>query len=131
MTSFVWVLADVVIALHGEQLAEHGGPVGIRDRGGLESCLVRPQNIAVYDAEVDVATLAAAYAYGIARNHPFVDGNKRAALVTAELFLELNGYTLTASDTECVVTMVQLADGSVSEEALAQWFRDNSAPMSL
>jgi len=122
---YVWVRTDVVLALHDEQLAEHGGPMGVRDFGGLESCLARPQNMAAYDTEVDIAALAAVYAFGIARNHPFVDGNKRVALVVAELFLELNGYELVASDTECVVTMISLADGRLSEETLAQWFTDN------
>ena len=126
MTGFVWVRTDVILALHDEQIAEHGGLAGVRDIGGLESALARPQNIAAYDEEADVTTLAAAYAFGIARNHPFADGNKRAALVTAELFLALNGYTLTASDADCVVTILELAEGSLTEDALAAWLRDNA-----
>jgi death-on-curing protein len=126
MTAYVWVLADVVLALHDEQLAEHGGSAGIRDVGGLESALARPQDIAAYDEDVDTTGLAAAYAFGIARNHPFVDGNKRTALVTAELFLALNGYALTASDSECVVAMLELADGAMPEDTLTEWFKDNS-----
>ncbi|NKB59347.1 MAG: type II toxin-antitoxin system death-on-curing family toxin [Alphaproteobacteria bacterium] len=129
MTSYVWVLTDVVLALHEEQLAEHGGAVGVRDLGGLESGLARPQNMAAYDEDIDAAGLAAAYAFRIARNHPFVDGNKRVALVTAELFLALNGYVLTATDSECVIAMVELAEGVMAEDRLVNWFRDNSEPL--
>ncbi len=129
MTAYVWVLADVVLALHDEQLAAHGGATGVRDPGGLESALARPRNLAAYDEDADSARLASAYAYGIARSHPFIDGNKRAALVTAELFLALNGYALTASDSECVITMLELASGALSEDSLATWFRDNSEPL--
>ena len=129
MTAHVWVLADVVLALHDEQLAAHGSATGVRDPGGLESALARPQNLAAYDEDADTAQLASAYAYGIARSHPFIDGNKRAALVTAELFLALNGYALTASDSECVITMHELASGALPEDSLATWFRDNSEPL--
>jgi death-on-curing protein len=122
--AWVWVAAPVVSAIHDEQLAEHGGPSGVRDAGLLESALARPRNAASY-GDPDAAELAAAYAYGIARNHPFVDGNKRAALVVSELFLNLNGYELTADDAACVMTFQALADGSLSETELAAWLRAN------
>ena len=125
---WVWVDLSVVLALHDEHLAEHGGPVGVRDRSALESALARPANKALYE-DVDVATLAAAYAYGIARNHPFVDGNKRTGFVVAELFLMLNGHALTASNVECVSTFLDLAAGTMTEEALARWFRDHMEPL--
>jgi len=129
MTEFVWVLTETVVALHGEQLAEHGGRDGIRDKGLLESALARPRNMAAYEGCQDIATLAAAYAYGIARDHPFADGNKRAAFVTAELFLVLNGFQLTAADADCLLAMVALADGALSEEDLVEWFQENRTPL--
>jgi death-on-curing protein len=120
--NWLWVLPQVAEAAHGEQLAEHAGGEGVRDAGLLASALARPQNLAVYGAP-DVAALAAAYAYGIARNHPFVDGNKRTAAVVSETFLMLNGHALAASDAEVVVAFVSLAAGELSEEELADWFR--------
>ena len=120
--NWVWVLPQVAEAAHAEQLAEHGGGEGVRDAGLLASALARPQNLAVYGAP-DVAALAAAYAYGIARNHPFVDGNKRTAAVVSETFLMLNGHALAASDAEVVVAFVALATGELSEDELADWFR--------
>ncbi|WP_142849626.1 type II toxin-antitoxin system death-on-curing family toxin [Telmatospirillum sp. J64-1] len=123
MTDWVWAELAVVLALHEEHLAEHGGKAGVRDEGLLISALARPANRAAYDGEADIAALAAAYAYGIARNHPFFDGNKRTALVVAELFLALNGHELTASDAECVTMFLALAAGEVEEEALAEWMR--------
>ncbi len=125
MTPFVWVLKEVVLAIHGEQLAEHGGRDGLRDDGLVDSALARPQNMADFDACDHIARLAAAYAYGICNNHGFVDGNKRTALVTAELFLALNGYELTASDSDCVIMMLSVADGTTEEEELIEWFQDN------
>lgn len=113
-------------AAHAEQLAEHGGPEGVRDAGGLESALSHPVNLASY-GEPDVAELAAAYAWGIARNHPFVDGNKRTAAVVSETFLALNGHALTASDAEVVVAIVALAAGELTEAELADWFRGHLA----
>lgn len=110
------------MAAHAEQIAEHGGGEGVRDAGLLESAMARPQNLASY-GEPDAAALAAAYAYGIARNHPFVDGNKRTAAVVSETFLILNGYTLTATDAELVVAFLALAAGELSEEETADWFR--------
>lgn len=119
---WTWVALAVAEAAHAEQLAEHGGGEGVRDAGLLESAMARPQNLAVY-GEPDVAALAAAYGFGIARNHPFVDGNKRTAAVVAETFLVLNGYALMASDAELVVAILALATGELSEDELADWFR--------
>lgn len=121
-TDWIWVTLAVATAAHAEQLAEHGGGEGVRDEGLLESAMARPQNLAVY-GDPDAAALAAAYAYGIARNHPFVDGNKRTAAVVSETFLVLNGFGLTASDAELVVTFLALAAGELSEEELADWLR--------
>lgn len=126
MTEPEWLTKALNLAVHDEQLAEHGGGIGVRDSGLLESALVRPQNRLAYDISADLPALAAAYAFGLARNHPFVDGNKRTAFVAAELFLELNGMTLTASDDDCVLTMVRLAAGEIEEEAFAAWLRENS-----
>lgn len=124
MKAFIWIAEAVVLALHEEQLAEHGGAVGVRDLGLLQSALARPQHLAAY-GEPDVAALAAAYGYGLVRNHPFVDGNKRAAFTVTELFLTLNGYELGAEDPSCVVTMLRLAEGSVAETEFAAWIRAN------
>lgn len=118
----IWVDIAVALAAHDEQLAEHGGARGVRDRGMLESAMARPQNLVAY-GDPDAADLAAAYAFGIARNHPFVDGNKRTAAVVSETFLMLNGYALDCSDVELVVTFLSLAAGELSAEALAEWFR--------
>jgi death on curing protein len=123
---WVWVTLDVAITAHAEQLAEHGGSEGVRDERLLESAMARPQNLAAY-GEPDTAALAAAYAFGIARNHPFVDGNKRSAAVVSETFLVLNGHRLTATDAELVVAFLALAAGELSEEELADWFRQRVA----
>ena len=122
MEAWNWIDTSVVLAIHDEQLAEHGGAAGIRDPGLLDSALGRPRNLAAY-ADPDHADLAAAYAYGIARNHPFVDGNKRTAFVAAELFLVLNGFELAAEDTDCVLTMLAFAAGELDEAAFAAWIR--------
>ncbi|MBA3670221.1 MAG: type II toxin-antitoxin system death-on-curing family toxin [Sphingomonas sp.] len=119
---WTWVATDVAVAAHAEQLAEHGGGEGVRDGGLLESAMARPQNLAAY-GEPDAADLAAAYAFGIARNHPFVDGNKRTAVVVSETFLALNGRSLGASDAELVVAFLALAAGELSEVEMADWFR--------
>jgi len=123
---WVWVALAVAEAAHLEQLAEHGGGQGVRDARLLDSAMARAQNIAAY-GEPDAAALAAAYAFGIARNHPFVDGNKRTAAVVAETFLVLNGYTLNTTDAELVVAVMALAAGDLSEEELADWFRGHLA----
>ena len=126
MSDWLWVDIEVALAAHDEQLAEHGGAPGMRDRAMLEGALARPLNLIAY-GEPDVADLAAAYAYGIARNHPFVDGNKRTALVVSETFLLINGYELTASNAEVVVAFVALAAGELDVPVLADWFRSHIA----
>lgn len=123
MSEPVWIDLEVVLAIHDEQLAEHGGQPGVRDRGLLESALARPRNRFAH-GEHSLARLAASYAFGISRNHPFLDGNKRTSLVVAELFLELNSLQLTATDAECVSTFLQLAAGNITEGALADWISD-------
>ena len=124
-----WVEKDVVLAIHDEQLAEHGGMKGLRDESLLLSALARPQNLAAYGTP-GVADLAASYAVGIARNHAFMGGNKRTALVVAAgVFLPLNGYKLTASDGETVRVMLTVADGSTAEQELALWFRTHTIPV--
>lgn len=124
----IFVSKAVVLALHDEQLAEHGGADGIRDEGLLESALARPANIAAHSSDADLAIFAAAYAYGLARNHPFIDGNKRTSLVTAELFLALNGAEIVVSDPELLDVWLRLADGTLSEADLADWIRAGLSP---
>ena len=125
--AWVWIEDAVVLAVHDEQLAEHWGAAGTRDAGLLASALARPQQLAAYgEPPPGVHALAAAYAYGIARNHPFIDGNKRTAFVCAELFLVLNGWRLTASDADCVTRMLALAAGDLDEAAFAAWLRAGS-----
>lgn len=125
--TWIWVTLDVAIAAHAEQLAEHGGAEGVRDLGALESAMARPLNLALY-GEPDVAELAASYAFGIARNHPFVDGNKRTAAVVSETFLALSGFTLAASDAELVVAFLELAAGELTEGQIAAWFHEFVEP---
>ena len=124
---WVWIDPAVLLAVHDEQLAEHGGAAGTRDAGLFESALARPHNLALY-GEPDAADLAAAYGYGIARNHPFIDGNKRTAFVAVEVFLALNGHELVAGDADCVVTMLDVAAGTLTEAAFAQWLRAHMQP---
>ncbi len=119
---WIWVTPAVAEAAHAEQLVEHGGAEGVRDPGLLDSAMARPHNLAAYGSP-DGADLAAAYAYGIARNHPFVDGNKRTAAVVSETFLVLNGHALDASDAEVVVAFLALAADELSEPEMADWFR--------
>jgi death-on-curing protein len=118
----VWVDLDVVLAIHEEQLAEHGGADGVRDMGLLQSALARPQNLVAYGSP-DLADLAAAYAGGVVRNHPFVDGNKRTAWVVAETFIELNGFELVADDVGSYETMLALAEARIDEAAFPAWMR--------
>jgi len=125
MSGWVWIERAVVLAIHNEQLAEHGGLTGIRDEGLLESALARPLNLAAYHTP-DCADLAAAYGFGITRNHPFMDGNKRTAFVVIELFLAMNGNELVAEDADCVLTMFALAAGEFEEPSLAAWIRERS-----
>lgn len=119
-----WLTADLVIAFHDEQLREFGGPAGIRDEGALESALGRARNRWAYEGG-DLPRLAAAYAFGIARNHPFVDGNKRAALLAVITFLGLNDVEFTASEAEAVVMIRDLAAGAIDEDVLSRWIADN------
>ena len=118
----VWLDAAIALAIHDRQLAEHGGGTGVRDHGALDSALARPLNRWHY-GEDDLAALAAAYAYGVARNHPFVDGNKRTAWVLARLFLALNQAALSFAAEDAIRAMLALAAGELEEEALAAWFR--------
>ncbi len=120
-----WVAADVVFAVHDRQLAEHGGLDGLRDRGAVESALAKPRNLAAYGTP-DAAELAAAYAYGLARNHGFADGNNRTAWVVARLFLALNGYRLRFDPSEAVTIIEALAAGQLAEPHLAEWFRSRA-----
>ena len=117
-----WLLRETVLAMHNRQLAEHGGGEGLRDAGLLDSALQRPRNKHAY-GEPDLFALAAAYAYGIARNHPFVDGNKRTALVASLTFMELNGLRSTSTQAENVAVFLALAAGELEEDALADWLR--------
>jgi death-on-curing protein len=126
MTEPEWITADVALAVHEEQIAEHGGAEGVRDAGLLDSALARPRNAWAYGVE-DLCALAAALGHGIARNHPFVDGNKRTAFVCVETFLILNGLDLAASDAECVVAVLDLAAGAMTEEEFADWLRHHAA----
>lgn len=123
---WVWIEQSVILAVHDEQLVEHGGAAGVRDLSLLESALARPQQLAAY-GEPDVVALAASYGFGLAKNHPFVDGNKRTAFVAVELCLILNGSELIANDVECTLTMLALAAGDLDEAAFAEWLRRHVA----
>jgi death-on-curing protein len=122
VTVWRWVGAPVVYAVHDRQLAEHGGLDGLRDQGAIESALAPPRNL-VTCGQPDAAALAAAYAYGLARNHGFADGNKRTAWIVARLFLADNGYRLTFDKADAVRTVEAVAAGSLDDAALAEWFR--------
>lgn len=125
----IWIKQQVVIAFHEESLAEHGGPSGIRDLGLLESALARPKNLFAYsESEPSLCRLAAAYAYGITANHPFVDGNKRTAMIAALTFLKINNLRFSADKTESYLMFYGLAEGSVSEAELAEWFERSTTP---
>jgi death on curing protein len=122
-----WLTGRVVASIHQRQIQRHGGSHGTRDEGLLESALARPKNLASY-GEPTVFELAASYALGIARNHPFVDGNKRTAFVASALFLRMNGQKLDAEQAEAAVVFLRLAAGEFSEEELAEWLRRNASP---
>ena len=128
MINWNWLDRNVLLAVHDGQLAEHGGQTGVRDMGLFESALARAQQVTSY-GEPDAATLAAAYGYGISRNHPFLDGNKRTAFVAVELFLLLNGYSLTASDVDSVLIMLDVAAGHISETECAAWITKYATPL--
>ncbi|HEV2134119.1 MAG TPA: type II toxin-antitoxin system death-on-curing family toxin [Terracidiphilus sp.] len=119
---WVWIPIDAVLAIHDEQISEHGGIRGVRDLAVIDSALARPRNLVAY-GKPDAAALAAAYAFGLCKNHGFLDGNKRTAYVVAETFLDLNGYAMGASDEEVVSTMLAVASGVMPEAELAKWFR--------
>lgn len=129
MADWIWVRQDVVLALHDEQIAEHGGLSGLRDAALLESALARPLNLTAY-SDPDASDLAAAYAFGLARNHPFADGNKRSAAVVALAFLLLNDTDFQISEAELVVMTLALAAGDLSEDEVARWLRDHIVPKS-
>lgn len=122
----VWITKAVALAIHERQLSEHGGGSGVRDDSLLESALGKPQNLFAYsEGTADLASMAASYAFGIARNHPFVDGNKRSALVVSRTFLRLNNADVVASKEDKYLTFLALAAGEISEDELAAWFRKN------
>ena len=129
MTAQRWVWLDklLILAVHDEQLAEHGGLSGVRDSGLLESAMARPEHLAAY-GKPDIAELAASYGYGIARNHPFIDGNKRTAFVAVLLFLVFNHYSLQASNSDKVIVMLKVEAGEITEAEFATWIRNNSKP---
>ncbi len=122
----IWVLREVVIAVQQMLLAEHGGLSGIRDEALLDSALSRPQNLFSYGNSVSIFELAASYSYGLALNHPFLDGNKRIALTTAAIFLEINHYSLNATEAETVITFEHLASRKLSEKQLSLWFQNST-----
>jgi death-on-curing protein len=127
--SFRWINRQALVLLHDESLAVHGGASGLRDEGMLESALARPENLAVYGAP-DVFACAAAYAFGLAKNHPFVDGNKRVAFLACGVFLRLNGYRLLVSQVDAVEAVLSLAAGDLSEPDFAAWLRAGSVQAS-
>jgi death-on-curing protein len=124
MTTWRWISKQALLLLHGESLAEHGGAVGLRDEGLLDSALARAQNLAAY-GDPDIAALAAAYGSGISQNHPFVDGNKRAAFLSVGLFLALNGYRLVVTQAEATVAVLALAAGDLEVFEFAGWLREH------
>ena len=125
---FIWIDRRALLLLHGESLVLHGGAPGIRDEGLLDSALARPENLAAY-GQPDVFDCAAAYAFGLAKNHPFIDGNKRAAFLGAGMFLRLNGFRLTATQHEATLTMLALAASDITEAAYADWLRNHTTPL--
>ena len=125
MSHWRWISKQALLLLHAESLAEHGGGQGLRDDGLLNSALARPLNLAAY-GEPDFAALAASYGVGVAKNHPFIDGNKRAALLATGLFLHLNGWRLTASQADTTLTMLCVASGDLGEDDFAAWLRQHS-----
>ncbi len=128
MSEPIWVNRQALELLHSESIAEHGGADGLRDEGLFESALARPQNLLAYQGVDDVARLAASYAFGLAKNHAFVDGNKRIAFIAAGLFLRLNGWRLTADQAEATLVILSVASSAMSEDELADWIRKHMRP---
>jgi death-on-curing protein len=122
-----WLDQRVVLLLHSESLAEHGGSSGMRDQGLFESALARPRNLFAYEPDADIAQLAAAYGFGLARNHAFVDGNKRIAFIAVTLFLRLNGFRLVSEHVDKIRTMIDVAAGKILEAEFADWIRAHSS----
>ena len=127
MIAWKWVNRQVLLLLHEESLAEHGGAPGLRDEGLLDSALARPLNLALY-AQPDVADFAASYGVGLAKNHAFVDGNKRAAFLAVGMFLAVNGYRLRATQADATLTVIDVPAGVINEAAFALWIRDHIQP---
>jgi death-on-curing protein len=121
-----WVSRTIVLAIHADQIRQHGGARGLRDEGLLESALERPRNREHYEPGADVHRIAAAYGYGLARNHAFVDGNKRVAFQVMYVFLGLNGYRVAATEADVVSLILRVAEGSLEEEPLADWLRGHT-----
>ena len=128
MGEIVWIEKQALILLHNISLAEHGGSPGLRDEGLLDSALARPQNLVAY-GEPDLAACAASYGYGLAKNHPFIDGNKRAAFLGIGLCLDLNGLALEVGQPEAIATIFALAAGELSEDELGAWIRERATPL--
>ena len=126
----VWLTRALVEALHADQVREHGGQLGLRDPGLLESALARPQHVWAYQADADLAMLAAEYGFGLAKNHAFLDGNKRIAFVATNVFLILNGFELEAPEPEVVETILRVADGRMTRGKFAAWIRSATVPCS-
>jgi death-on-curing protein len=129
MIQFRFLGIETIIAIHDQQLAVHGGLAGVRDMNAQLSARARPEHILAYEPDADVARIAAAYAFGLARNHAFSDGNKRSAFMAMAVFLSDNGYVLQASDKDCLPIMLRLAAGDLSEADVAAWLRANLAPL--
>jgi len=127
MSQWRWIDQQVLLLLHDESLAEHGGAPGLRDDGLFDSALARPMNLALYE-QPDVAALAASYGVGLAKNHAFVDGNKRAAFLAVGLFLAINGFRLRATQADATLTVMDVAAGAIDEPAFAQWIREHIQP---
>ena len=121
-----WILLETVLAIHDRQIDDHGGMAGVRDSGLIESAADRPETITLYEDRFDIFDLAAAYGFALVQNHGFYDGNKRTAYTATRLFLELNGYSLTASPAERVIMFLKCARGEAKESDLAEWLRKNS-----
>ena len=128
MTEPRWLDRDIVVALHQELIAEYGGLAGIRDEGLLDSALGRARHLHAYEVP-SLFELAATYAFGLARNHPFIDGNKRVALAAADVFLQVNGHELVVAETEAAATFRDLAAGELDEPGLAAWIEANAEPL--